>query len=90
MGRARRPRRARLRSGTPLRVEVLPAELARQIAQALRQEYPGEAGWAVSLETIYPVIYVQAGSACGKSRLTVPSPYERARMIVFPCAARSG
>ena len=62
--RALRPKRARLAVRGPLREEVLrrlkKRHSPRQIADRLRQEHPGQAGWRVSHETIYRAIYVQS------------------------------
>jgi transposase, IS30 family len=61
--RALRPKQAKLAVRGPLRTEVLrrlkQRHSPRQIADRLRLEHPGEAGWRVSHETIYQAIYVQ-------------------------------
>jgi IS30 family transposase len=62
--RALRPKRAKLARPGPLREEVLrrlrKRHSPRQIAEGLRLEHLGEAGWTVSHETIYQGIYVQS------------------------------
>ncbi len=63
VARGRRPKPAKLSPGRPLRAEVVQRlrrrHSPRQIAAALRREHPGQAGWRVSHETVYQVIYVQ-------------------------------
>ena len=85
-GRARRRRRRKLVTGSPLRAEV--ARLLRedyspaQIAGRLKREHPGDKAMQVSHETIYQALFVQgkgglraevaAAVRCGRARRRRP------------------